>query len=125
MFPELLRDAFPGNMLGLRLCESCYSPTCLSNELCVYCLVLCCTTELHSLLCTFSFGVRKSVYAQSRATVCLQMTASDIAQTVSQLCEVSNTDRLTAMAALRRAIQENVRGKDAITNRAAEILLMS
>jgi len=44
--------------------------------------------------------------------LCLQMTALDIAQTVSQLC-------------LRRAIQENVRGKDAITNRAAEILLMS
>ena len=57
--------------------------------------------------------------------LCLQMTALDIAQTVSQLCEVSNTDRMTAMAALRRAIQENVRGKDAITNRAAEILLMS
>ena len=54
---------------------------------------------------------------------CLQVTALDIAQTVSQLCEVSNTERLTAMAALRRAIQENVRGKDAITNRAAEILL--
>lgn len=61
----------------------------------------------------------------SHVLLCLQMTASDIAQTVSQLCEVSNTDRLTAMAALRRAIQENVRGKDAITNRAAEILLMS
>ena len=64
-------------------------------------------------------------HMHSDVLLCLQMTALDIAQTVSQLCEMSNTDRLTAMAALRRAIQENVRGKDAITNRAAEILLMS
>ncbi len=64
-------------------------------------------------------------HMHSDVLLCLQMTALDIAQTVSQLCEVSNTDRLTAMAALRRAIQENVRGKDAITNRAAEVLLMS
>ena len=64
-------------------------------------------------------------HMRSVVLLCLQMTALDIAQTVSQLCEMSNADRLTAMAALRRAIQENVRGKDAITNRAAEILLMS
>ncbi len=64
-------------------------------------------------------------HTHSNVLLWLQMTASDIAQTVSQLCEMSNTDRGTAMAALRRAIQESVRGKDAITNRAAEILLMS
>lgn len=69
--------------------------------------------------------MRKVCPIHSNVLLCLQMTALDIAQTVSQLCELSNTDRGTAMAALRRAIQESVRGKDAITNRAAEILLMS
>lgn len=54
-----------------------------------------------------------------------QMTAADIAQTLAQLCEVGDTDRAAARAALKKAIQENVRGKEAITNRAAEILLMS
>ena len=56
---------------------------------------------------------------------CLQLNVGDIAQALSQLCEVGNTDRGTARAAVKRAIQENVRGKEAIINRAAEILLMS
>ena len=55
----------------------------------------------------------------------LQMTAGDIAQTLGQLCEIGNTDRAAARVAMKRAIQENFRGKEAIVNRAAEILLMS
>ena len=55
----------------------------------------------------------------------LQLTADDIAKTLTQMCGIGNTDRATARAALKRAIQENMRGKEAITNRAAEILLLS
>lgn len=55
----------------------------------------------------------------------LQLTADDISKTLTQLCDIGNTDRATARAALKRAIQENMRGKEAITNRAAEILLLS
>ena len=54
----------------------------------------------------------------------MQLTADDIAKTLTQLCEIGNTDRSSARAALKRAIQENMRGKEAITNRAAEILLL-
>ena len=53
------------------------------------------------------------------------MTAKDIAQTLAQLCEIGNTDRAAARSALKKAIQENVRGTEAIANRAAEILLLS
>ncbi|KAL3145911.1 hypothetical protein ABBQ38_015279 [Trebouxia sp. C0009 RCD-2024] len=53
------------------------------------------------------------------------LTADDISKTLTQLCDIGNTDRATARAALKRAIQENMRGKEAITNRAAEILLLS
>ena len=55
----------------------------------------------------------------------LQLTADDIAKTLTQLCDIGNTGRAAAMAALKRAVQEKIRGKEAITNRAAEILLMS
>lgn len=55
----------------------------------------------------------------------LQLTADDMAKILTKLCDIANTNRPTARAALKQAIQENVRGKDAITNRAAEILLLS
>ena len=52
------------------------------------------------------------------------MTA-DIAETLVQLCVMGNTDRAAARAALKQAIQEGHRGKEAIANRAAEIVLLS
>lgn len=55
----------------------------------------------------------------------VQLTADDMAKILTQLCDIANTDRATARAALKQAIQESIRGKDAITNRAAEILLLS
>ena len=80
----------------------------------------------------FYFAVLQLVPCHSRRQyVChtdiqpdMQLTADDIAKTLTQLCEIGNTDRASARAALKRAIQENTRGKEAISNRAAEILLL-